>query len=155
MSVIKKIYNFVLVLVMTVLLASLAAQTVLSASADTVAARSARLMSGTLIPVVGGSVGETFRTLAAGVSYLKNIFGIGGIAVIALLVLPILITMLLARFVFLIAGGIADMLGCSNEARLLENLGEVYGTMLGVVSCVSVTFILGLCVFMRTVVAVE
>ncbi len=154
MSAIKKIYNFLLGFVMTVLLASLAAQTSLSASADTVAARSARLMSGTLIPVVGGSVGETFRTLAGGVSYLKNIFGIGGIIMIALLVVPVLLTVLLTRFVFMLAGGVADMIGCSNEARLLENLGDVYGTMLGVVACVSVIFILGLCMFIQTVVAV-
>ena len=68
MNAIKKIYNFVLTLVMTVLLSSLAAQTALAAAADSTAARTARLVSGTMIPVLGGSVGETFRTVSAGVS---------------------------------------------------------------------------------------
>jgi hypothetical protein len=61
---------------------------------------------------------------------------------------------LLKRFVFLILAGIADMLGCSVEARLLEGFGEVYGTALGALCVVSVSFVLGLCIFMRTVVAV-
>ncbi len=153
-ATIKKIYVFVLVLVMTVLLSSLGAQTALAASADTTAARAARLVSGTVIPVLGGSVGETFRSVAAGVTYLKSVFGIGSIIVIALLVLPVVISILLTRMVFLICGGLADMLGCSGEARLLESLGEVYGFMLAVVSGVSVMFVLALYIFMQTVVAV-
>ena len=154
MNAIKKIYNFVLTLTMTVLLSSLAAQTTLAASADTTTARAARLVSGTVIPVLGGSVGETFRTVAAGVSYLKNVFGIGSIIIISLLVLPVLITFILTRFAFLLSAGLAEMLGCGAEARVLENMGEVYGMMVGVVSSVGVTFIMGLCVFIRSVVAV-
>ena len=154
MNAIKKIYNFVLTLVMTVLLSSLAAQTALAAAADSTAARTARLVSGTMIPVLGGSVGETFRTVSAGVSYLKNVFGIGSIIMIALLVLPVVITIVLTRFTFLLGAGLADMLGCSAEARALENLGEVYGTMLAVVSGVGVMFIMALCIFMQSVIAV-
>ncbi len=154
MNAVKKIYNFVLVAVMTVLVSSLAGQTAIAASADTAAAKAARLASGTLIPVVGGSVGETLRTLAGGVGYLKSLFGVGGIILIVLLVLPLALSVLLTRFVFLLSGGIADMLGCTGEARLLDNLGEVYGSMLAVISGVCVTFILTLCIFMQTVVAV-
>jgi len=154
MSAIKKIYNFVLTMVMTVLLSSLAAQTTLAASADGTAARTARLVSGTVIPILGGSVGETFRTVAAGVSYLKNVFGIGSIIMIALLLLPVTITLVLTRFAFLLVAGLANMIGCPAEARMLENLGEVYGTMLAVVSGVGVMFIISLCVFMQGAVAV-
>jgi stage III sporulation protein AE len=154
LAAVKRIYNFLLGFLMTLLLALLSAQTTLCASADTVSARSARLMSGTLIPIVGGSVGETLRTLAGGVSYLKDLFGIAGVLMIAMLVLPQALAFLLKRFVFLILAGIADMLGCSVEARLLEGFGEVYGTALGALSVVSVSFVLGLCIFMRTVVAV-
>ena len=150
----KKIYVFSLGLVMTVLLSSLGAQTALSASADSTAARTARLVSGTVIPIVGGSVGETFRTVAAGVGHLKNAFGIGAIIMIALLVLPTFVSVLVTRFVFLLCSGLADMLGCSSEARLLDSLGETYGFMLGVLSCVAVSFMLALYIFLQTAVAV-
>ena len=99
-------------------------------------------------------MGETFRTLATGVSYLKSVFGIGGIAIIGLLVIPPAISLLLTRFVLMISAGTAEMLGCGGQARMLECLNEVYGSMLAVVTAVSVMFILSLCIFMQTVVAV-
>ena len=154
MSAVKKIYNFVLGMVMTILLSALAAQTTLSASADTTAARAAKMVSGTVIPVVGGSVGETFRTLAAGVSYLKSVFGIGGIIMIMILFIPVFMSILLSRFVFVLGAGIADMLGCQGEAKLLENMSEAYGIMVAVVAGVTVMFVLSLWIFVQTVVAV-
>ncbi len=151
---IKKIYVFLLGTVMTVLLASLAAQTSLASSADSAAARTARIVSGSAIPILGGSVGETFKSVGVGVSYLKNVFGIGSIIMIALLVLPIIISLLLTRFALMLGGGLADILSCPNEAKMLESLSETYGFMLAVVSGVAVMFILGLYIFMQTVVAV-
>lgn len=154
MSAIKKIYNFFLGAVMTLLISSLSAQTAISAAADGAAARSARMVSGTVIPILGGSVGETLRTVAGGVTYLKSIAGVGGILMVFAIVLPVGISVLLGRIAFLLCGGIADMLGCSAEGRLLENIGEIYGSILAVVAGVSVTFILALCIFMQSIVAV-
>lgn len=154
LAAIKKIYTFFLGIIMTLLLSSLSAQTAIAAAADTTASRTARMLSGSMIPVVGGSVGETLRTVSGGVAYLKNIFGIGGIIMIFYLLLPVGISVLLARVVFLLSGGIAEILGCNNEARFLTNLGEIYGSMLAVISGVCVMFVLALCVFMQTVIAV-
>lgn len=154
MSAIKKIYNFFLCAVMTLLLWSLSSQTAISAAADGAVARGARMVSGSVIPILGGSVGETLRTVAGGVAYLKSVFGIGGILMIFALVLPVALSVLMARIVFLLCAGIADMLGCGAEGRLLENVGEIYGSILAVVSGVSVTFILALCIFMQSMIAV-
>ena len=154
LGAVKKIYGFFLGSVMTVLLSSMSAQTAISSAADSTTARTARLVSGSVIPVLGGGVGETLRTVAGGVSYLKSIFGIGGIIMIFLLLLPVGLSVLLTRLVFLVTGGLADILGCTSEARLLENLGEVYGCMLAAISGVAITFILAFCIFTQTVVAV-
>lgn len=154
LAAIKKIYGFFLGLIMTVLLSSMSAQTAICSAADSTTARTARLVSGSVIPVLGGGVGETLRTVAGGVTYLKSVLGIGGIIMIFLLLLPVGLSVLLTRFVFLLTGGLADILGCPAEARLLENLGEVYGCMLAVISGVAVTFILSLCIFTQTIVAV-
>ena len=151
---VKKIYGFFLGLSMTVLLSSLAAQTTLTAVADSVAARTGRLVSSTVIPVVGGNIGEALRTVASSVTYLKSIFGIGGIIIIAILVLPMVFTILLTRFAFGIGSAFADILGCDEEARLLSVFSEAYGSVLAVVSGVGMMFVLALCIFMKTVVAV-
>ena len=151
---VKKIYGFFLGLSMTVLLSSLAAQTALTAAADSVAARTGRLVSSTVIPVVGGNIGEALRTVASSVTYLKSIFGIGGIIIIAILVLPMVFTILLTRFAFSTASAFADILGCEDESKLLSVFSEAYGSVLAVVAGVGMMFVLALCIFMKTVVAV-
>ena len=150
----KKIYTFTLGTIMTLLLTSLSAQTTLTAAADSTTARAAKLAASTAIPIVGGSVGETLRTLSSGVQYMKGIVGVGGIVLLLLLVLPVLISLILARLSFLLAVGVAELLGCDREARLLSELGSVWGTMIAVVAMSSVMFILALCLFIKTVVAV-
>lgn len=151
----KKIYTFLLGMIMTILVASLASQTALTAAADTTAARAAKMVSSTVIPVVGGSVGETLRTVAAGVQYLKSVVGIGGILLVAFLLLPTLLSLIMTRLVFLLASGIAEILGCENEGKLLSELGNLYGCMIAVVSMSSVMFILALTIFVKSMVAIS
>ena len=153
-GLLKKIYGFFLGLSMTVLLSSLAAQTTLTAVADSVTARAGRLVSSTVIPIVGGNLGEALRTVASSVRYIKSIFGVGGIIIIALITLPMAISLLLTRLVFGICSTFADILGCSQESKLLSSFSEAYGCMLAVVCGVGMMFVLSLCIFMKTVVAV-
>lgn len=150
---VKKIYTFSLGLIMTLLVASLGSQTTLTAAADSMTARTAKMVSSTVIPTVGGSVGETLRTVGAGVQYLKGVVGIGGIAFLLLLTLPVLLSLLMTRLAFLLCGGIAELLGCDSESRLLGELGNIYGCMIAVVAMTSVMFILALVIFVKTVVA--
>lgn len=151
---VKKIYTFLLGLMMSLLLASLGSQTVLSAAADSTTARAAKFVSASAIPIVGGSVGETLRTVAASVQYLKSVVGIGGVLFILLLLIPVLLTLVMTRLAFLLGGGVAELLGCDAEGRLLSELGHVYGCMIAVVAMTSVMFIFALVIFIKTTVAV-
>lgn len=152
-NAIRKTYAFVLGLVMTLMTALLAAQSTLGAAADGVGARAARLVSSTVIPLVGGAVGETLRTVASGVRYLKSAVGIGGMLLLGILVLPTLLSLLCTRMTLLLCGGVAELLGCEKEGRMLSELGGVWGTMLAVVSMTSVMFLLSLVIFVRITVA--
>ena len=152
-SALRRCYVFVLILVMTVLLATLSSQTLLSSSADSLSSRAAKLVASNVIPIVGGSVGETLRTVASSVGYIKNVCGVGMIAFIVILVLPVFVTLLLSRFVFIVSVAVADILGCESESRLLSELGGVYGVLIAAVAISSVSFILALTVFLRCTVA--
>ena len=152
-SAIKKTYTFTLGLIMTLLLTALSASTTLSAAADSVAARTAKLVSATVIPTVGSSIGETLRTVAASVGMLKSVVGIGGILLVALLVLPTVLSLVATRLVFLLAGGLAEILGCEREGRLLGELGGVFGCLLAVTAMSGVMFILALTIFVKSTVA--
>lgn len=154
LGTVKRIYGFFLGLTMTILLSSLAAQTTLTAVADSVTARTGRLVTSTVIPIVGGNLGESLRTVASSVIYLKSIFGIGGIIIVALLTLPTAISLLLTRFSFGIASTFADILGCEEESKLLSCFSDAYGCVLAVVAGSGMTFVLSFCIFMKTAVAV-
>ena len=138
---------------MTVLVFVLGAQTTIAVSADTAAARGAKLLTGTVIPVVGGAVGDTLRTVAGSVQYIKSVVGVGGIILALALTLPTLISLLLFRLVFILTSGFADMLGCKTEGRLLSELGNVYGCLVGAVAICSVAFVIALGIFVRCTVA--
>ncbi len=152
-SGIKKCYTFILGLIMTLLIALLSAQTALSAAADTTAARAAKMVTSSIIPVVGGSVSDTLRTVASGVQYMKSVVGVGGIAMILILLLPTLVSLLFTRLAFIISGCAAELLGCESESRLMVDLGGVWGCMIAVVSMTSVMFILAMSIFIKTTVA--
>lgn len=152
-SAIRKTYAFILGTIMTLLLATLSSQTALAAASDSAGARAAKLFASTAIPIVGGTVGDTLRTVAGGVSYLKTIIGISGIIFVMILLLPTLVSLILTRLVLLLTSGVADMLGCETEGKLLSELGSVWGVMIAVVSMCAVMFIFALVIFVRITVA--
>ncbi len=148
-SALKKCYTVFLTLVMSILLFVLSSQTLLSASADSITARAAKLMASSAIPIVGGSVGESLRTVGATVSYIKSVTGLGGIFFVFILVLPIVISLLITRLFLILTSSVAEMLGCETEGRALSDIGGIYGMLIAVVSSVAVSFILALGVFVR------
>ena len=150
---IKKTYTFFLGTVMLVLTFTLSVQTSLAAGADGLAMKSARMLAGRAIPVVGGAVGETFRTLAAGIGYLKTTVGGVGITVVALMLLPPLLTVLLYRLGLIAACAVADLLGCAAESRLIDAFVTVFGYMLAVLCICSVSTVFLLVLFAKCGVA--
>ena len=138
----KKNYTLVLSFLMMLLLAMLSAQTVLGASQDTLAMRSAKFAAGSLIPVVGGSVSELLRSVSAGVGYMRSAVGICGVLLLLLLMLPTLIELLLARATWQICSFFAEILGCDGERRLLDEFASINGYLLAAVAiCSSVLFL--------------
>ncbi len=153
-NAVKKSYTFFIGLIMTVFVFVLGAQTTVAGAADTAAARSGKLIVSTVIPVVGGAVGETLRTVAGSVTYIKSVVGIGGILLIFVLTLPTLASLLLSRLVYLVVASVADAIGCHPEGRLLGELGNVYAFLVGAVSVTAIAFTIALALFVRCAVAV-
>ena len=143
-GVIKKTYTTFLAFVMSIFSFVLAAQNAIAAGADSISMRAAKFVAGSLIPVLGGSVGESFRTFAAGIGVLRRSIGVCGIVLIFLLFLPTLISLLLLRTVNGLASGFATLLGCKREGALLAEISSVYGYICGVVSMCSLMFVFAL-----------
>ena len=142
LATLKKKYATLLSFLMMLLLAMLTSQSVLGAKADTLALRSVKFAAGSVLPAVGGSVGELLRTVSAGVGYLRGGIGVCGILLLLLTLMPPLIRLILLRSVWQLSAAAADLLGCDREKRLLEELASINGYLAAAVSiCSSVLLI--------------
>lgn len=144
LAAIKKNYTTVLAFLMTLLIAMLGAQSVLGARSDSLAMRSARFAAGNLIPVVGGSVSELLRTVSAGVSYLRGVVGICGIILLLLSLLPSLTELFLMRLTWQICASVAELLGCENEKKLLDEFASLSGYLIAAAAVCSSVLLLAL-----------
>ena len=151
-ALIKNSYTKTLGFIMMLLSFALSVQTVLRAASDSLTARAAKFLAGNLIPVVGGALGDTFRTVASGVAFLKSTVGLGVMLILFLMVLPVLLSLLLTRFSFRLSLTAADLLGCDAESRFLGELVGIYGTLIAVVSMCTVFLLFALTLFVRVAV---
>ena len=151
---VKKSYTVIISFVMMLLMTVLAAQSTLASASDVIAARAAKFVAGNFIPVVGGSVGESLKTVAGSVKYIRSTVGIAGIVIIILLILPTLISVITTRLAIMLAGTAARMLGCREEANILGELTSIYGYFMAVICACSVMFIFALTLLAHTSAAV-
>lgn len=149
-AAVKKCFTFVIGLVMMLMMTVLSAQSTLASAADSLSARTAKYMAGNFIPVVGSALGDSLRTVASSVKYIRASVGVMGVVVIVLLLLPTLISVLLTRLALMASGTAARLLGCGEEAGVLAELTSVWGYLLAVICACSVMLIFSLTLLART-----
>lgn len=152
-GLIKRTYTLVFSFLMLLLCGVLGLQSTLAKAGDTLALRTARFAAGSFLPVVGGSVSETLRTVAGSVQYLRGVVGTGAIVVVFLAFLPTFLSVALGRIAFLLGGTVAKLLGCEGEEKILAELGSVYGYFLAVIASLFVMMVFSLTLFARCAVA--
>lgn len=148
-ALIKRTYSLLFSFLMLLLCGVLGIQTTLAKGSDTLALRTARFAAGSFLPVVGGSISEAFRTVSGSVQYLRSVTGTGAILVLFFSFLPVFLSILLTRIVFLLSGSAAKLLGCEGEEKILSELASVYGYFLAVIASIFVMTVFSLTLFAR------
>ena len=146
---IKRTYTLSLSFLMLLLCGVLGVQSTLAKAGDTLALRTARFAAGSFLPVVGGSVSETLRTVAASVEYLRSVAGTGAILVLFFVFLPTFLSVALTRCAFLLGSSAARLLHCDAEEKILAELASVFGYFLAIVASLFVMLIFSLTLFTR------
>ncbi len=146
-GVIKRTYTLSISFLMGIFCFVLGSQSALAKAGDTLALRTARFAAGSFLPLVGGSVSETLRTVAGSVTYLRSVAGTGAILVLFFAVLPVFLSVLFTRIAFLLGGAVAGMLSCDAERKLLGELSSVYGYFLAIIAVLFVTLVFSLTLF--------
>lgn len=139
--------------VMSILSFVLSIKIGIAVAGDSVAMRGAKMFASNAIPLVGSAIGDSFRTLATALTYIKSVSGAVGIILILLLALPTFLTVWLYRCGLVLLSGTAEMLGCDRERELLSGVVSIYGYMLAVIAISAVVFILMLTLFTKSTLA--
>lgn len=148
-KIIKSFFTGTCIFLISIFSFVMSYQTVLSESADSLSLRTAKFAIGNFIPIIGGFIGDSLKTISSSLMLIKNSCGIVAIIVVVLITLPVLISLWLNKFSFSLVASISKMLGIDNESRIFEESCTLCGFALSIVSLTCVAFIFALTIFVR------
>ena len=140
-GIVKKVYVYVLSFIGTVFSGIVTLKGVLSDGVDNLSSRSIRFVVGRSLPVVGGTVSETYSTLISSLSLIKNTVGVFGIITVAVTVLPMLIQLMMWIISLEICLTLSDIMGAGSSVKMLSVLKDALILLVATITLVSTVFI--------------
>ncbi len=153
-SFIKSTCMWISGLVMTLFCGILSVQTSLQTGTDTLALKGVKYSAARFIPVAGGMVSESLKTVLSGVAFVRGVSGALGIAFIIYCIIPPLASIVVFKFICSVSAVMAKLSGCGVQSAYLEGLNSALTLLLSIVLCCAVAFIIMLAIFMKTTVNV-
>ena len=141
---IKGLTTGILVLIMSLMTMGLTLQINASSAADNFASRAVRFALGSYIPIVGGSISDSFSIFQSSLSTLKDAAGITGIVIVLIICFSPVITLIIAKLSSFVASNAAGMLECDSEKTLFEEIGGCYTLLLAIVLSSVIMYIIAL-----------
>ncbi len=138
---VKKVYVFFMSFIGTVFSGIITVKGVLSDGVDSLTAKSIRFVVGRSLPVVGGTVSETYSALISSLTLIKNTVGIFGIITVIVTVLPTLIDLLMWILALEISISVSESFGTSKAMGMLNVLKDTLILLVATIVIVATIFI--------------
>ena len=151
----RKCFLTLLIFMMTVVTVMFAFQTAITASADSVAVRSLRYVAINSIPIVGGAVGESLRTLTAGLKLSKSVCGTYGVVAVIIMSLAPLINLAATKFAISLSESVSSLFAEGESLEVLSESRRIIDSMMAVVALFGIVFIFMISVFINTGIAIS
>lgn len=146
---IKKIFSFVWGFIALIFSTVISTQTLLASKADNLSSKTAKMLVGHIIPLAGGTIGESLKTAGASIEYLRSSIGVIFIVVLILMIVPTLISISLYRVVFIISHSLAELLGCDREGRIIMEFSSILGYILAIISVCGIILLFLITIFAK------
>lgn len=140
-GIVKKVYVFFMSFIGTVFSGIITVKGVLSDGVDSLSAKSIRFVVGRSLPVVGGTVSETYSALISSLTLIKNTVGIFGIITVIVTVLPTLIDLLMWILTLEISISVSEAFGTGKALGMLNVLKDTLVLLVATVVIVATIFI--------------
>ncbi len=147
---VKRAITWGLGILMTVFTGVLSIHNAVGAASDSARTKAIRFAASSFIPIIGGSVSETYSALRGSLGIIKAGTGSIGVILIAAIVLKPIIVLISARAVLAIGGLMCEILGQNEIAAFVSNISSIIAIALSIVICVSIMFIISTCIVMMT-----
>ena len=129
-KMLRRAAGWALGLVLILFIGLMTLQTTVSAAADTVTAKSAKYLLGSLIPVVGSSVSEAVMAARGCVDLIRaSVGGFGILAIAAIFLLP-MVRVLAWYCAFCIGSFLGELLGAGSLRNLMDSFASGFGLLL-------------------------
>lgn len=150
---VRGIFTFILGLISAVISAVMTFQSSIAVRADSLSMRAVKFAAAKAIPVAGDIASGAVTAVAGSLSLVKSTVGFVGIIIIAVLTLPVTVSVLLNRLCVVIACTVSDILGLEREKRMLEEVSGLLGFLAAVCVIAALMFVYALTLFVSSAVA--
>lgn len=133
--------KWTLVFAMTIFSALVSIKSFVSNTFDSVSSRAVRFSMSSLIPVVGASVSEAYRTITGSVNLLRSGVGVFVIIAAAVAFLPVFLKTVLFLLSVNLCSAVSDAVGCETITGLLLSVSKVLTILTAVIVCVLTVFL--------------
>lgn len=140
-EIIKKIFLFLISFIGTVFSGMVTLKGVLSDGADNITTRSVRFVVGRSVPVVGGTVSETYSALISSLSLIKSTVGAFGIITVVVIVMPTLIRLIMWALSIEISMSLFEVFGLESSKGFFSTLKDALILLLATIIMVTTIFI--------------
>ena len=147
---IRTAVGWVMGLLLTVFVALLSIQSILSQSADGVSVRATKFLIGSLAPVVGSVLSDAYMAAQGSLRLLKTTVGVYGIVVALFIFLPILMRISAWYLITRLVAMAGDIAGAGRVSIILRSCANVLGLLISAILCFALLFIVSTGIVMST-----
>ena len=147
---VRNFTKWVLTALMTIFTAVISIKGITGAAADSVASRTIRFAASSFIPIVGGSVSEAYSTIYGSLGVIRSGVGVIGIAAVAVIALKPILYVAALKLIIVLSSAVNDLFGQSGSSALLKGINDVLSVSLGIITAMSMIFIISTAMILMT-----
>ncbi len=152
-SFLKTASLWILGLSFTLFTGILSLQTAIASAADNLALKGIKYGVVKLIPIAGGMLGDSMRTVITSVSFIKSTSGVGAIIFLIYSLIPPICAIMITKLFFSLIGALSSCVGEGRFCSLCSSLNSTLHILMALMLSISVSFIIMLTLFIKTTVS--
>lgn len=140
-KMIKSCATWILGFIITVFVALLGVQTIVSTGADSVAVKAGKFLIGSFVPVVGGALADAVTSVGGCLSLLKNVVGGFGIVAASVIFLPVLVESAIWYLTLNISAAVSDIFELKSVSEVLKASATAVSLLMTIILCFALLLI--------------